>query len=168
MQKTGQSRAKKMNKEPFGAFGFWLGRHHPVYETIPDGLPNVRKPYAWYIRVPDLPGFLELISPVLEEKLAESPFAGHTGELKITFYRHGLKMLFEKGKLHVETWQPSPHGHSGDAAFPDLTFTQLLFGYRSLEELDFAFADCWCGNDTARGILNAFFPKQPSCIWPVA
>jgi len=168
LQSTGESRADEMEKEAFGAFGFWLGGQHPVYEIMPDGLPNVRKPYAWYVRVPDLPGFLVNITPVLEGRLAESPYVGHTGQLKITFYRHGIKLHFEKGKLGVESWKPTPHGHSGDAAFPDLTFTQLLFGYRSLAELDYAYADCWCGNDTARGILNTIFPIQPSCIWPVA
>jgi GNAT superfamily N-acetyltransferase len=168
LQSIGVSRAEKLEKEPFGAFGFWLGSQHPVYEVMRDGLPNVRKPYAWYIRVPDLPGFLEHITPVLEGRLAESPYDGHTGELKITFYCNGLKLSFDRGKLQVETWEPTPYGHSGDVAFPDLTFTQLLFGYRSLEELDYAFADCWCGNDTARGLMNTIFPKQPSSIWPIA
>lgn len=42
------------NTEPFGSFGFWLGSDHPVYHIIPDKLPRVRKPYAFYMRVPDL------------------------------------------------------------------------------------------------------------------
>lgn len=168
LQSTGESRAEKMEKKAFGAFGFWLGSQHPVYEIMGDGLPNVRKPYAWYVRVPDVPGFLESVKPVLESRLAESPYVGHTGEVKITFYRSGIKLRFEQGKLQVETWKPTPHGHSGDAAFPDLSFIQFIFGYRSLADLDYAFADCWCGNDLARGLLNTIFPVRPSCIWPVA
>ena len=52
----------------------------------------------------------------------------------------------------------------GAAAFPDLTFLQLLFGYRSFEELQYAFADC----DEAQALLTALFPKQASGVWPVA
>ena len=51
----------------------------------------------------------------------------------------------------------------GDAVFPDLTFLQLLFGYRSLEELDAAFADCYAKTE-ARILLNILFPKMASAV----
>jgi len=156
-------------KEPFAVFGFWLGVEHPVYQVIPDKLPRVRKPYAWYIRVPDRPDFIGHITPILEKRLADSPMVGHTGELTITFYRDGLRLKIEAGRLtEVETWKPTPHGYSGDAGFPDLTFVQLLFGYRSLEELKHAFADCWTRSDEAQALLEILFPKQVSSVWPVA
>lgn len=167
---TGKANAAKEGKaEEFASFGFWLGNEHPVYQALGEQtLPRVRKPYAWYIRVAELPGFLRHITPVLEQRLAGSPFAGYSGELKITFYRGGLRLKLEKGILaEVESWQPSPQGHSGDAAFPSLTFLQLLFGYRDLEELVYAFPDCW-HNEAAYGLLKAFFPKQNSDIWPVS
>lgn len=155
--------------EPFEAFGFWLGSDHPVYKVLQDRLPRERKPYAWYIRVADLPSFILHITPALEDRLARSPVAGHSGELKITFYTNGLRLVFEKGRLaQVEAWRPMPQGHSGVAAFPNLTFLQLLFGYRSLEELKYAFADCWTSNDEASALLNALFPKQLSNVWPVS
>jgi hypothetical protein len=82
--------------------------------------------------VPDLPGFIRHIQPVLEQRLAASDLTGHSGELKLTFYRSGLKLVFEQGRLiEVSSWKPEPHGHSGDAAFPELTFLQQLFGYRT-------------------------------------
>ena len=40
-----------------------MGESHPVYETVPDRLPRFRKPYAWYIRVPDLLSFVRHIAP---------------------------------------------------------------------------------------------------------
>ena len=101
--------------------------------------------------------------------MRNSSFANFSGELKITFYRDGLKITFESGEiLQIESWQPTPHGHSGDAAFPDLTFLQLVFGYRSLEELRRSFADCWCNNERAEGLLKALFPEQVSNIWPIS
>jgi len=158
-----------MGDEPFGAFGFWLGEDHPVYHVLSDALPRVRKPYAWYIRIPDLAVFIRHIAPVLEQRLAGSYLVGHTGEMRLTFYRDGLCLGFERGRLvKVENWKPFPQGHSGEAAFPGLTFLQLLVGYRSLQELRYAFSDCWTGNDEARALLEALFPRQPSEILPVS
>lgn len=156
-------------KKPFGAFGFWLGEEHPAYQAIPDSLPRVRKPYAWYLRLVDVPAFLRLVASVLEKRLSDSAIAGHTGELKITFYRDGLRMVFERGRLvTAETWTPSPMGHSGDAAFPPHTFLQLLFGYRSLDMLKASFPDCWTDRDEVHVLLAALFPRQPSNLWPVS
>jgi hypothetical protein len=155
-------------KEPFQAFGFWLGTDHPVYHIIPERLPRHRPPYAYYVRVADLPDFIHTIAPVLEKRVADSLIAGYSGELKITFYRSGARLVFEKGKLAViEAYKPTPVGHSGNAAFPELTFLQLLFGYRSLEELRYAFPDCWANDETV-AVLNTLFPKQASLVWPIS
>jgi hypothetical protein len=73
----------------------------------------------------------------------------------------------ERGRLSgVEDWSATAE-EDGDAAFPDLTFLQLLFGYRSLEELDHAFADCSPGKGDARVLLKALFSRRPSDLWPV-
>jgi hypothetical protein len=166
---TGKNMLAEKPDEEIEAFGFWGGLEHPVYQVLKDRLPRIRKPYAWYIRVADLPGFLRLIAPILEQRLAESPLVGHTGELKITFYRSGLHLAFEKGHLTlVEEWRPEPVGHSGEAGFPGLTFLQLLFGYRTLEELMYAFPDCWVNNDTHRSLLEALFPRQASSVIPIS
>ncbi len=156
-------------KKPFGSFGFWLGEDHPVYHVIPDSLPRIRKPYAWYLRVADVPDFLQLITPVLEKRLAESPMASYMGEVKITFYRDGLRLVLEKGRLTViEAWKPMPVGNSGNAAFPPHTFLQLLFGYRTMEMLKASFVDCWTDRDEIHVLLDALFPKHPSNVWPIS
>ena len=59
------------------------------------------------------------------------------------------------------------HEDQGSAAFPGLTFLQLLFGYRTLDELQAAFTDCWVEDDDARALIEALFPKQPSAVWGV-
>jgi hypothetical protein len=164
--KTGEERAKQ-TKTDLGSFAFWLGVEHPVYHVMDDQLPRTREPYAWYVRLPDLPDFLRHVAPVLERRLAESVLVGYTGELKISFYRDGLRLGFEDGKLKVEAWQPTPD-EEGKAGFPDLTFLQLLFGYRTLKELRYAFADCWVADDTAQALLEVLFPKRPSLVWGVS
>jgi hypothetical protein len=169
LKAQGEVRASYFDEPDAAAFDtllFSLGAEHPVYPIVADWLPKVDAPYAWFIRVPDIPGFLRSVAPVLEARLAASVMVGHTGELTLSFYRSGVKLLFAQGRLvAVELWMPE--GDVGMGRFPGLTFVQLLFGYRSLAELDRAFADCFATLE-ARLLLNALFPKQPSEVWPVA
>lgn len=169
LRQTGQTLPTEHGQDPFAMFGFWLGEKHPAYEVIADRLPRTFAPYAWYMRVPDLPAFLRHIAPVLESRLENSSIMGHSGETRLTFYRSGLLLKFEQGKLiQAEACKPEPFGHSGDAAFPDLTFLHLLFGHRSLDELKYAFPDCSTENETTVLLLNTLFPKQVSRVWPIS
>ncbi|HET9912346.1 MAG TPA: GNAT family N-acetyltransferase [Anaerolineales bacterium] len=163
----GQEYARREGK-PCTSFGFKLGAVHPVHEVLGDNLPNRYQPYAWYLRVPDLPGFLDHIKPALEKRLAESIAVGHSREIKISFYREGLRLVLEKGLLTaIEPWKPAP-ADAGAIAFPDLTFLQLLFGYRSYDELHQSFADCWCDNEEVRALINILFPKKYSDVFPIS
>jgi hypothetical protein len=164
----GEEWAAQNPKKGMERFTFWLGAEHPVYQVFDERLPHTVGPYAWYVRVPDLPGFLQHVAPVLEQRLERSPMVGHSGEIRISFYRSGLRLAFESGRLvEVKPWRPTPE-QEGDAGFGDLTFLQLLFGYRSMEELDYAFADCWASGNKARPLFDALFPKCHSNIWPVS
>ena len=114
-------------------------------------------------------GFVRHIRPALEMRLAESELVvGYTGTLSLNFYRSGLKLTMESGRMTgVENFTPDS-SQDGDAGFPDLTFTQLLFGYRSFAELQLSFADCWEKNEEAHLLLDVLFPKQPSFVLPLA
>jgi len=163
----GREYAKRDGKD-CSSFGFMLGAKHPVYEALGNGLPSVREPYAYYLRVPDLAGFLNHIRPALEKRLAESIAHGHSREIKISFYRDGLRMVLEKGRITaIEHWMPSLK-EEGDIVFPDLTFLQALFGYRSYDELHAAFADCWCDHEEVRVLFNILFSKKLSDVFPLA
>jgi predicted N-acetyltransferase YhbS len=166
MKAHGEAEGARQNK-PVNAIYFALGREHPVYDAIPELLPKTRPPYAWYIRVPDVPRFLRHIAPALDARLARSTMAGYAGELKISEYRRGFKIVFEHGKIaNVEVWQPTVD-ERGDCGFPPLVFLQLIFGRKSLAELRDAFPDAWA-NDEATVLLNALFPKCTSCVCAVA
>ena len=153
----------------FEGYYFRLSSEHPVYEAVPHYLPHQSNSYAWFIRVPDLIGFLQHISPALEERLARSYAAGHSITLKLNYYISGIEIKLERGKIKaIEPWE-EPDYETASAQFPDLTFLQLLFGYRSLDELDRSFADCYSSLENPEGgqVLRALFPKKPSTIWPV-
>jgi hypothetical protein len=157
-------------EKKFASLTFALGEDHPLYDAIPEPplyRLDLNDHYAFYVRVPDLPEFLRHVGPVLERRLAASVAASHTGEIKVNFYGGGFRLGLERGRLSaVEHWSPTVE-EEGNAAFPDLTFLQLLFGHRSLEELDRAFADCAPGKGEARVLLGALFPRRPSALWPI-
>jgi hypothetical protein len=161
----GAAEAAKQNKSLQGVY-LTLGHTHPAYEAIPELLGRTRIPYGWYIRVPDVPKFLRHIAAVLEQRLSTSPVAGYSGELKISEYRAGYKLVFENGKLvNAETWQPP--ANEGDCGFPPRVFLQLVFGFKALIELREFFPDAWA-KDEAAVLLDALFPKLYSCVCPVA
>ena len=168
MAQIGHKRTSDEKK--LASLTFSLGEHHPLYDAMLEPtLYNLdhNDHYAFYVRVPDLPEFLRHIRPVLERRLAASVAAGHTGELRVSFYGSGLRLELARGRLSkVEHWSPSVVVEVKHE-FPDRTFLQLLFGHRSLEELDHAFADCSPGEGDARILLGALFPRRPSALWPI-
>ncbi|MFZ0547971.1 MAG: GNAT family N-acetyltransferase [Candidatus Promineifilaceae bacterium] len=142
---------------------FSLGQSHPAYDAL-GTLGNWRRPYARFVRVPDLSRFLLHIRPVLERRLAESVMAGHNGCLKLNFYTSQLKVDIEAGKITaVEPYIPDDF-FDFDVFFPDLTFLQVLFGRRDLEELRHIYADCFPRNDESALLLKILFPKSSSYV----
>jgi hypothetical protein len=163
----GEELAKGQNQHQ-EKFGFWLGASHPAYEVCTSRLPEISKPYAFYVRVPDLVALLLVISPALENRLLASAFAYYSGEVKLNFYREGLTLGFADGRLEkIEKLGPDSL-EKASAVFPDRVFLQLLFGYRSMDELDHAFADCYAKNGETKQLLNVLFPKKHAEVWAIA
>jgi len=156
------------NQPPVVRIMFALSGSHPLYDALGAELTAaIEPPYAWYVRVPDLPGFIKKIAPALEQRLANSSASGYTGELTMNFFRSGLRLVFEQGRLtdaadfRAEGWDP--HYNAG---FPPLVFLQLLFGRRSLAELRHAFPDVYA-DQIGRALLDALFPVRPSWVLPL-
>jgi len=165
---TGQEYSKTEGK-PCDSVGFFLGADHPVYHAIGERRLAVQFPtYAYYVRVADLPGFLRLIAPELERRLAASPAVGFSGELGLSFYRSGLRLGFENGHLtKCEEFTPLPEVQDS-AGFPYLTFLQLVFGHRTLDEIRILHPDCWYNNEQTRLVLNSLFPRRLSAVLPAS
>jgi hypothetical protein len=146
-----------------------LGRRHPVYDLLGEELaPRYEPPYAWYIRVPDLLAFLQLITPVLNERLARSVFANYTGEITCDLYRSGLLFKIERGRLvGIEPWRPPPYDPEASFGCPPLVFLQLLLGYRSMAELSAVYPDASVA-EKFKPLVDTLFPKQHSTVHPLA
>jgi GNAT superfamily N-acetyltransferase len=150
----------------FQEINFSLGTTHPVHELLGEALDRpTEPPYPWYIRVKNLPAFLMHIAPALEQRLAASPVVGLSQEIKLNFYRGGLRMVFERGRLvGAEDWQTPAYGSAANGAFPPLVFLQILFGHRTIEALRHILPDVWV-SDEIRPALKALFPTRPSFVF---
>lgn len=158
-------RLRRPDVPPADQMRWNLGVEHPVYTALNDLVQtSIVPPYAWYVRVPNLPELLRSIAPVLERRLAESPVAArYSGELTLDFHRGGLRLVFKDGMLATaEDWQLPVWGSAG-AGFPPLVFNQLLFGHRSMDELRAIYPDVDAEYE-AGVVLRVLFPKQRSML----
>jgi hypothetical protein len=165
---AGQEMPVAADTEPLGEITLRLGATHPAYDVLGREMaPYERRPYAWYVRVPDLAELITRIAPVLEARLAAAPSAaGFSGALELDFFGGGLRMVFEHGNLAAaEPWRPPPYGADFSAGFPPLVFLKLLFGHRSLDELRHAFPDVRASAG-AEHLLDTLFPTRPSFVLP--
>ena len=159
--------ANQTEREKATGIQFMLGREHPAYPALPKDVTRKGEPYAWFIRVPDLIAFLRHIQPALEKHLIGTVAEGYTGELKLNLYRSGLHLKFNSGRItDISDWR-ADSVEDGDAAFPELTFLQLLCGRCRTNELIANFVDCWA-NDTAAVLLDCLFPPFASEVWRVS
>jgi hypothetical protein len=163
--KFGEKVAKETGGE-FNRFILGLGSQHPAYQAAAEYIPMARRPYNWYIRVPDLAKFITHISAALERNLARSPFSGFTGTIDFSFYRNGLTLTFQEGRFIKAENTDASVWHKADVCFPDLTFLQLMLGYRSGSELLSMFVDCRI-SEKFLPVMDALFPKKQSLILPI-
>lgn len=143
---------------------FYLGSEHPAYEAFPrnDRLQKDQLE-CLYIRVPDLVALLRHIAPALEQNLMVSSAAGFSGTLQITFFKSGLEIAIESGRItRIDPWRADSFWHM--PAFPDLTILQLVFGRRRCAELEDIYVDCNVGQQPA-AVLDALFPPFKGTMW---
>jgi hypothetical protein len=161
----------------------WARRHPDgpaagVRLLLPDGHPARRSAatrlsggrpgtYGLYLRLPDPVRFLEAVRPVLEARLAASPAVGHTGELVIDVYTGQLRLRFEGGRLvSVDAAGPRPDdAPRADASLSSDDLLHLLFGNRTLAQLEESVADCQLGTDAGALLLDVLFPRLPLSSW---
>jgi hypothetical protein len=150
-------------QKPLPTLHFELGERHPVFEAAPELFHKITPSYAWYMRVADVPKFLNHIAPVLEGRLAQSALSGYSGEIKVTECVRGFKLNIEQGKISAEWWTPED---DASAMFAPYTFLQLLFGRRTLSDLRYMYPDCWA-QDEAAIVFEMLFPRRYSNVIPL-
>lgn len=143
---------------------FYPGVHETVDRIIEysHGGSLGKNEYAWFLRVPDLVGFMGLIKPVLERRLEGSGAHLYTGELRIGFYgMKGIRFAFEGGRITDISNITGKDGYH--AEFPWHLFLNVVFGHRTVEELNHILPDAYAGG-RASVLLGILFPKQKSWV----
>ena len=173
LRETGERYSRRDGVDYSGGFALSLGVEHPAYVGMTELLPVVEPSRAWYLRVPDLPDFVRHVAPALERRLSASSGASYTGRLVLGFVHGGMVMEIEGGRvITVDPRTPTQADLSEtestvDALFPGLVFLQLLFGFRSVREIEYAYPDCIVTSNEARSLLDALFPKRPSMVYGI-
>lgn len=116
-----------------------------------------------------LPAFVRHIAPALEKSLSKSLACAYGVAKLLSFYRSGLRLVFEAGKLKIAgPWIRGPRERDGHIAFLGQVFLQLLFACRSLAEIHQSFADCWRDSNETRVLFKALLPRKPAQLYPLA
>ncbi|KAF9911954.1 hypothetical protein EC991_001401 [Linnemannia zychae] len=145
--------------------------------------------FRLYTRINSYPLFLHAVRSELESRLAANLATNSIScRLRLDFFRKvegnsakGLEIVIEKGQLvKIHDWaKPAPEELFAEkqewkkdeklngvkvptvyyATFSPLTFTQLVTGKQSLEELMWSYGENSARDDTARLVLNTLFPK---------
>lgn len=137
-------------------------RDNPLARWIATLEPGRRPPYANYVRINDPVLAFRQLAPEFESRLAASRFAGLTQQVELGFYRFGVALSFENGRLTgVEAGPPNPDPRMGMP--PDL-LPKVLMGFRSLEDLAQRSPDLIVSRDEDWELLNVLFPPLISMI----
>jgi len=120
--------------------------------------------YAWQIHVPDVAALLRALAPVLDRRIAGSPFAGLTRDVRLSLYREVILLRFETGRL-AEVVSQSPAGQEG-IRFPPLPFIPLIMGHRTWEELVAVYPDVHVA-PMSRLLIDALFPRTTAFIYTI-
>ncbi|KAG0262779.1 hypothetical protein BG011_009700 [Mortierella polycephala] len=147
------------------------------------GPENIPSGFRLYTRIHSYPAFIKAVKPELEKRLANSALAGVSGHLRLDFFRKvegcsgkGLEIVLEKGKIvEAKDWakptfeklleESLAWKKAGNtpvlyqATFSPLTFTSLLTGKNTLEELQWSYPENNVKGDNTRLLLNTLFPK---------
>jgi hypothetical protein len=102
------------------------------------------------------------LSPILERRLGESPFAGLTEELCLNSYREAYQMRFVNGRL--ADVRALGFRDRGGFRLPPRTVAPLLLGYRSRDELAQAHHDVSIGRQWQH-LIDVLFPKTNAFIY---
>ncbi|MBD3180825.1 GNAT family N-acetyltransferase [Candidatus Poribacteria bacterium] len=119
--------------------------------------------YAWQIHIPNMTRFIRKISPVLEKRIAQSPFAGLTEDVLMNLYIETIAIIFDNGKIvKVESRGPS----DGPMRIPPRAATMMVLGYCCREELEPNWPDIWMP-PRYQYITDIFFPRMRSHIYTI-
>ena len=123
--------------------------------------------FQWLLRVPNVAALLRKLGPVLEGRLAASPWRACTRDLIINLFREAFQLRLVGGKLvdvvPLGFVDSSMGADGGDLLIPPDAFVRLLTGFRSLDRLRDAWPDIQI-KDAARPLVDVVFPPMDAYL----
>lgn len=118
--------------------------------------------YAWQIHLVDVARLLHKLAPVLESRIAASPFAGLTQTACINLYRKAFELHFADGKL-LDVTSIGFREH-GEIRIPPNLLAPLLLGYRGRDQLRDSHPDFSVWGQSAL-LMDVLFPRMNSFLY---
>ena len=118
--------------------------------------------YAWQIKLPNPARFLRHIAPVLEERVAESSYAGHNQPFIINLYRQAYELQFGEGRI-IAVNELGFYEGTNDIRIPPAQFVPLVLGYKTREELQAFYPDVSTSGQS-QYLVDVLFPKMKSFL----
>ena len=85
--------------------------------------------------------------------------------MELDLYTDALRLSFDQGDLTaVDRHAPLPEGEA-DVGLPQEAFLHLLFGNRSLGDIEATTPDCELHTDRGAALLEALFPRLAFLSW---
>jgi len=113
------------------------------------------------VRVLDRVRFLQGIAPILEKRLAASPFAGLTQDFGMGLYDEVLVLQFREGRLQAVISTPEAERH---LTCSPTVFPMIWLGYRSVDEVLLWYPDALRKDTASQELGQVLFPKRDSWV----
>jgi len=120
------------------------------------------KPYAWQIKIPDKARYLKKIAPVLEKRMAQSPFPLFSEAIRLDFFRSSIDLTWEKGKL--ASVEPGEGDCPNTFSMTEEWFSALALGHRSWRELRHIQPSIFPSSEKTALLIETLFPTCKSWI----
>jgi hypothetical protein len=121
--------------------------------------------YAWQLHIPDAARLLRQLTPVLERRIAASPFAGLSQSLVIDIFKGGVALNFVEGKLSAIN-KVADCGQGSGIRIPPLLLAPLILGWRDRAELAAIYPDFGVWGES-RYLVDVLFPKLKAFLYTI-
>jgi len=139
----------------------------PALKPVLEGWTRSKfgRPYAWMIRIPSVKRFLDVITPVLNLRLAKSDFRKISDSVRISWYKAAIEIILKNGKVREIKEIPVKEITEVDASVPFPVIYQLFMGYQTIEELQEIYPDAG-GRAVKLTLIQTLFPKIRGQLTP--
>lgn len=115
--------------------------------------------WAGMFRIVDLAGALDALCSAMTRRLADTCFFTHSGQYHIESELGSAGLIIENGQVKVSR---KPNAQAQRVRIPAGALTQMIMGYKSLQDFGEGVIDC---DDRTSQLFSMLFPVGHPCVW---